>query len=85
MGVECAWGPPGLFSRAPPGPWTPRGSSLWRGWGLPQPPPLNPLGLEPSPPLGKLSREFELVVTSLKGWGESFIHHMTNHMGSPEL
>lgn len=52
MGVECAWGPPGLISRAPPGPWTPRASRIWRGWGLPQPPPLDPLGLEPSPPLG---------------------------------
>lgn len=62
MGVECAWGPPGLFSRAPQGPWSPQASRLWRGWGLPQPPPLDPLGLEPSPPLGKLSRE------SLRRW-----------------
>lgn len=73
----------------PKGPWAPQASRLWKGWGLLGPPPPGlPYPVDSLPASHHLwasSREFESVMTSLNGWGECIINHVTSHMGSAGL
>lgn len=85
-GCRVCLGTPWALFPGPSGPLEPPGLEAVEGVGPTAAPSPGPPGSRAFAPSGQaLEREFKEVVTSLKGWGEAVIDHMTNHMSPPEL